>query len=117
MGADGELVTSADGGGTWARQTLAGAGDLAGVVYGQVGGQGRFLAGDGAAIYQSADGYAWSTVNASPVVPLATVGTLWFGSSGSAVYRSADAGFTWSLVHAADGGPSFLAARLAEVPE
>jgi hypothetical protein len=50
-------------------------------------------------------------------VPLATVGTLWFGSSGSAVYRSADAGFTWSLVHAADGGPSFLAARLAEVPE
>jgi aconitase B len=74
----------------------------------------RFLVGSGSTVYSSLDGYAWSLVNATAVVPLAHLGTMWFGGDASAaLYQSTDDGFTWTELRASDGGPSYAAAAFA----
>ena len=52
--------------------------------------------GSGATLHSSPDGYAWSLVGASPVVPLAHLGSLWFGAAGAALLQSSDNGLSWT---------------------
>jgi hypothetical protein len=100
VGENGAVASSRDGGATWLPVRIPGAGRLSGVAFAS----GRFYAGDGAAIHVSTDGYGWTRVNASGVVPRAGVGRMLLGWGSSAMHRSMDGGFTWTRVAAATGG-------------
>jgi hypothetical protein len=104
IGAGGWVGTSADAGATWLHQQV-GAGAFGGrVVF--VGG--RFLIGNGAELYTSPDGFAFTLQGAAGVVPVAGAGRLVVGVRGNAIWRSTDAGQTWSEVLPAGDGPGFL---------
>ena len=102
------LQVSTDGGATWQAVSLGGGG-WSNVVFGG----GLFLLGDGSEVWSSEDGLDWTFVNAGGVTPIARVGRVSFGTSGSAIHRSDDDGFSWTTVRAADGGPSFGDAALS----
>ena len=106
VGSGGTVATSADGE-TWTEQRV-GSATWTGVVWGGD----RFLAGSGATLHSSPDGYAWSLVGASPVVPLAHLGSLWFGAAGAALLQSSDNGLSWTTLRPDDGGPGYAAAAL-----
>jgi hypothetical protein len=97
-GADGATAASADGGATWVESGSGGAA-ARGLVYAD----GRFFLGDGASIFASSDGVAWSAVNAAPAAPLAVVGSRLIGTDGATIYTSDDGGFTWDAGVAAAG--------------
>jgi hypothetical protein len=107
VGSGGRIATSPDGE-TWTEQVVGGA-DWSGVVWGAD----RFLAGSGSTLYSSPDGYVWSLVGASDVVPLAHLGSMWFGAAGSALVQSTDNGLSWTTLRDADGGPGYAEAELA----
>jgi len=98
-GADGATAASADGGATWVESGSGGAA-ARGLVYAD----GLFFLGDGASIFASSDGVAWSAVNAAPAAPLAVVGSRLIGTDGATIYTSDDGGFTWDAGVAAAGG-------------
>ena len=107
VGSNGTIATSPDGV-SWTDQVV-GSADWAGVVWGGD----RFLAGSGSTLYSSGDGYVWSLVGASSVVPIAHLGSMWFGTAGSALLQSTDDGLTWDTLREADGGPGYAAAEFA----
>ncbi len=108
VGAGGTIATSTDGE-RWVSQTVG-----SGLSFSAIAASAdTLLVGNGSAVYGSPDGFAWSLVNASAVVPRINIGDLWFGTAGNAIFRSEDNGFSWTEVHAADSGPTFLGAATA----
>lgn len=102
----GLVATSADAGATWVEQWLGS------TVNSVVATPSGFLLHAGGTLYESADGYGWTTVNASSVVPLAAVGPMVFGATGAALHVSWDGGFTWTEFHSDDGGPGYADAMV-----
>jgi photosystem II stability/assembly factor-like uncharacterized protein len=77
-----------------------------------------FITGNGANIFVSDDGERWRNQSCGAVTPLTGRGDRVFGAQGSALYRSDDQGFSWSLLRAADGGPGYTdAAMLPEADD
>lgn len=109
VGSSGTVATSPDGE-SWTEQVVGSGADWSGVVFGGD----RFLVGSGSALYTSFDGYSWSLVGASAVVPLAHLGQMWVGAdAAAALFLSTDHGLTWSELRAPDGGPGYAAAAFA----
>ncbi len=111
VGAGGRIERSLDGGRSWSATTL---GDT---EWGAVIWAGdRFLIGDGAEVWSSEDGATWDLENASTVTPIAAVGRLAFGRSGSSLHRSSDGGFTWTEILPDNDGPGFQDAAPSVAP-
>jgi hypothetical protein len=106
-GSDGATAASTDGGVTWVEGSTGGSG-AQGLVYAN----GTFFLGDGASVYSSADGVAWSSVNAASAAPFAAVGSRLLGVDGGTIYTSDDGGFTWEAGVSAAGGLGFLDAAV-----
>lgn len=107
VGGGGWLARSADGAETWQTTRVAEAGELAGVVFAD----GRFVAGDGARVFGSADGLDFAPINAAAAVPRLGFGRMLFGTAGGRLLRSDDGGFSWTAWHdSPDGLPVSRAA-------
>ena len=74
-----------------------------------------FLLGDGTSVYRSADGVAWTRVNAARPAPVAVVGAQVFGVVGTQLHVSLDDGFSWEERVGALGGLGFGAGAAVEV--
>lgn len=110
VGSSGTIATSTDGE-TWTNQTVASDVEWSGVVFGND----RFLAASGTVLYTSLDGYAWSLVGATNIIPIAHLGEMWIGAdSAAAIHLSTDDGLSWTELRAADGGPGYAEAIFAE---
>lgn len=108
VGDSGVVATSPDGE-SWTEQVVGSGRGFSSVVYGDS----QFLIGDGSALYGSLDGYSWSLVGASTVHPLAQLGQMWFGTAGASIFRSDDAGLSWTELRPDDGGPGYATAMFA----
>jgi hypothetical protein len=103
-GASGWVATSTDGGQTWLDQVVGGGNAHQQVVF--TGDE--FVLANGAELWASPDGYAWSLRNASTVIPFVGLGGRLWGAGSAGLVGSSDGGFRWSTLRVVDAGPGYI---------